>query len=78
MSAANKDAICIYNCNEDEIVYKYEKQIDEKILFNTRPQFICDRLVVFTTGRIAITYDLKNKKEIRQVESKGYYSTFAC
>ena len=64
ISASNKDAICIYNCVEGEITYKYEKKNGDKNLYNTGPQFISDRLVVFTTGRIAITYDLKNKKEI--------------
>ena len=35
-------------------------------------------MIVFTTGRFAITFDLVNKKIITKVESEGNYSIFAC
>ena len=59
---------------KEKIIYEYKVQGGDGYLNNARPYFRSDQLLIFTTGRFAIGFDLENEIEIFRTESEGFYS----
>ena len=53
------------------------QQGDRKYLSHTRPQFIGESVVYYTTGKFFIGFDLENEREAFRTESEGRDTTFA-